>query len=255
MTTDNLEEYQNPLQYDKEHVHYHEDITYLTNWAKKSKGPIIDLACGTGRASLPLARTGRRLLGVDLHSGMLERAKEKALAENLDISFLEQDCTMLDLGVKSDFIFMVGNSFQHFLTNEAQDNLLNAVQRHLVPGGQFLFNTRFPSEDELLSTNSEEPGFTYKDGSLSVHVSYISQYDALSQVQHNITIRKYFSDAGDLVEEKRSTIDLRFVFPLEMERLLEKHGLTIEGVYQDWKETPLTANASSMIYLCKLSCS
>ncbi|CDO04818.1 Cypemycin methyltransferase [Oceanobacillus picturae] len=251
MTIENLEEYQDPIQYDKEHVAYDEDISYLTKSADKATGPIVDLACGTGRATIPLAKAGNSIVGVDLHRGMLRRAREKAVAEKLDIGFIEQDCTKLELGLKSDFIFMVGNSFQHFLTNEAQDKLLESIQRHLVKGGRFLFNTRFPGEEELVSTNDEEPGFSYKDGKLSVHVSYISEYDALNQVQHNITIRRFFDANGKLQDEKRSVIDLRFVFPLEMERLLEKHGFTIEGVYQDWNESPLTSNASKMVYLCK----
>ncbi|WP_042220915.1 class I SAM-dependent methyltransferase [Oceanobacillus manasiensis] len=253
MVKENLEEYQDPIQYDKENDSYNQDIAYILKLAKKFNGPIVDLGCGTGRATIPLAKAGHKVLGVDLHSGMLKHAKEKAAAEGVSIPFTEQDCTKLDLGQKSDFIFMVGNSFQHFLTNEGQDRLLASIQSHLITGGRFLFDTRFPSTYELSCSEDEEPGFTYKDGRHSVHVSYISQYDPLNQIQHNITIRRSFDENGKLLEEKRSAINLRFVFPLEMERLLERHGFTIEGVYQDWKETPLTTEASSMIYVCKKS--
>ncbi|WP_396021035.1 class I SAM-dependent methyltransferase [Cytobacillus firmus] len=45
----------------------------------KTGGPIIDLACGTGRATIPLARKGHHLIGVDTHSGMLDLAREKSM--------------------------------------------------------------------------------------------------------------------------------------------------------------------------------
>lgn len=69
----NTEEYNVPILYDKENK------SYLLKWASKTGGPIIDLACGTGRATIPLARKGHHLIGVDAHSGMLDLAREKSM--------------------------------------------------------------------------------------------------------------------------------------------------------------------------------
>ncbi|MBE1557193.1 ubiquinone/menaquinone biosynthesis C-methylase UbiE [Filibacter limicola] len=70
------------------------------------------------------------MVGVDLHEGMLERAKQKAKKQLVSIEFLLQDCTKLNIPVKSSLVFMTGNSFQHFLTNELQNALLQSVQQH-----------------------------------------------------------------------------------------------------------------------------
>jgi 2-polyprenyl-3-methyl-5-hydroxy-6-metoxy-1,4-benzoquinol methylase len=56
---------------------------------------VLDLACGTGNLSIPLARRGARVTGVDIAPNLLEQARERAAAENLDISFEEGDAEQL----------------------------------------------------------------------------------------------------------------------------------------------------------------
>ncbi|CAM5230483.1 SAM-dependent methyltransferase OS=Lysinibacillus sphaericus OX=1421 GN=LS41612_09080 PE=4 SV=1 [Lysinibacillus sphaericus] len=68
------------------------------------------------------------MIGVDIHKGMLNEAKEKSADFDLPIKWVEQDCTKLQLPTKSHFIYSVGNSFQHFLTNNAQDSLLSSSE-------------------------------------------------------------------------------------------------------------------------------
>jgi ubiquinone/menaquinone biosynthesis C-methylase UbiE len=249
----NSEEYDDPILYDKENDIYIEDLPYLLKWASKTEGPIIDLACGTGRITIPLASKGYKLIGVDIHKGMLDQAKKKSLNLDLQIDWIEQDCTKLNLDVKSNLIFSVGNSFQHFLTNEDQDGLLSSVNKHLELGGVFIFGTRFPSTEELLQPVTEEYWKTYldKDTQNKVDVYTISTYDSLSQIQHYTTIRKFLNNEGKIIDEKRTNLRLRYVFPREMERILLDNGLEIVNVFKDWNETPIANDSYGMIYVCK----
>jgi ubiquinone/menaquinone biosynthesis C-methylase UbiE len=178
------------------------------------------LACGTGRATIPLGSKGHPLIGVDIHKGMLNRAKKKSNALDLPIEWIEQDCTNLNLNVKSPLIYMVGNSFQHFLTNEKQNQLLTSVNEHLESEGIFIFGTRFPSAEELLHPSIEEYWRTYTNRD------------------------------GKVIDEKRTKISLRYVFPKEMERILFENGFEILSVFKDWNETPLTNDSYQMIYVC-----
>jgi len=86
---------------------------------------------------------------------------------------------------------------------------------------------------------------------LDVDVFHLSNYDALEQVQHNSTIRRFKHSDGEVIREDRSNISLRFVFPKEMERLLSKHGFSIINVYRDWSENPITNDSKEMIYICQ----
>ncbi|MDH5162310.1 class I SAM-dependent methyltransferase [Heyndrickxia oleronia] len=249
----NFEEYDDPILYDMENELYIEDVPFLMKEALKTVGPIIDLACGTGRVTIPLASKGHQLIGVDVHRGMLDEARKKAEDLNLNINWVEQDCTKLDLNIKSHLIYSVGNSFQHFLTNEDQDGLLSSVNKHLHNEGIFIFGTRFPSVDELLQPSTEEYWKTYIDSDTQcpVDVYTISNYDSLNQIQHYTTIRKYKNKNGEIINEKRTNINLRYVFPKEMERMLLATGFEIIHLYKDWKETPITNDSYEMIYVCR----
>lgn len=249
----NSQEYDDPTLYDKENESFIPEIPFILKWATKKQGPIIDIACGTGRVTIPLAKNGYNLVGVDINEGMLAHAKKKAANLNLQIRWIEQDCTQLDLCIKSNLVYSVGNSFQHFLTNESQDGLLTSINKSLEVEGLFIFNTRFPSVEELLQPSTEEYWKSYTDNETlnTVDLFTISEYDSLKQIQHYTTIRKYKNNAGEIIKEKRTNITLRYVFPQEMERLLFAFGFEILHLYSDWNETPITNDSYEMIYVCR----
>lgn len=250
----NLEEYSDPISYDIENDAYNGELKLLIEWAIKQGGPIIDLACGTGRMTIPLAQKGFKLIGVDIHGGMLERAKEKADVANAQIDWLEQDCTELQIEQKSPFIFMVGNSFQHFHSNDQQNLVLRSIHNHLKTDGIFIFGSRFPNADELLQPSIEEYWKTYIDtvAGKKVDVYTISDYDPIEQIQYYTTIRKFMDD-DNVVEERKTNISLRYTYPKEMERLLFQNGLEIIHVYEDWNGSPLSKDSNEMIYVCRKS--
>ncbi|MGE8207283.1 class I SAM-dependent methyltransferase [Heyndrickxia sp. NPDC080065] len=253
MILNNSQEYDDPILYDKENELFMPEIPFLLKWATKKQGPIIDIACGTGRVTIPLAQKGHKLVGVDIHKGMLNHAKKKADELNLQIDWTEQDCTKLDLKIKSNLVYSVGNSFQHFLTNESQDGLLTSINKSLEIEGIFIFGTRFPSVEELLQPSTEEFWRSYTDNETlnTVDLFTISDYDSLNQIQHYTTIRRYKNNAGEILKEKRTNISLRYVFPKEMERILIAHGFEISHLFSDWKETPITNESYEMIYVCR----
>ncbi|WP_338020593.1 hypothetical protein [Alkalihalobacterium alkalinitrilicum] len=141
---------------------------------------------------------------------------------------------------------MVGNSFQHFLTNEAQDELLDSVHQHLEGNGIFLFGTRFPSREELMQPEKEEYWRSYYIPSgEKVNVYTVSHYDDVKQIQTYKTIRRSAEKEG------LTQIQLRYVFPQEMERLLQHRGFTIVLQYGNWDKAPISNNSSQLIYICK----
>ncbi len=75
---DNLEEFRDPETYDLECDDYTEDCPFLEQWARSTGGPLLDLACGTGRMALRLAAQGYQVTGVDIVPEMIARARQKA---------------------------------------------------------------------------------------------------------------------------------------------------------------------------------
>src|SRR5690348_16290012 len=86
--------------YDIEHARFNEDLDMYRNFAELSGGALLELACGSGRVLLPLARAGYAITGVDSSAKMLDIARQQALAEDLTahITLVEQDITHLQLG-------------------------------------------------------------------------------------------------------------------------------------------------------------
>lgn len=246
----NLEEYADPVLYDIENPGDH-DIPLLSTWARKIGGPIIDMACGTGRATLALAEAGFEVYGLDIHPGMIAEARRKAAERGLEIAFEVQDCSDFTLPVTAGLITMTGHAFQAFLTNDDQDRLLRAVHRHLPAGGVFIFDTRFPARDELMQPETEQPWRTLTDQhGRTLHVSTIARYDEFTQLQQYTTIRR-FESPDDTEERSESNIWLRYTFPLELHRLLEQHGFEIVAFYRDWDEAPLEDDAYEIIPIAR----
>jgi SAM-dependent methyltransferase len=251
-THSNLEEYADPELYDIENA-YDDDLELLLRWAAAQGGPVIDLACGTGRTTIPLAEAGHRIVGVDIHGGMLARARAKARERGVAIELYEQDCADFSVPVQAHLISMTGHAFQAFLTNEDQDRLLRAVRRHLAEGGVFIFDSRFPALDELTQPEEELPWRTLIDQhGRAMHESTIARYDPLAQVQHWVTIRRFESVPG-LVEEERSNIWLRYTHPLEMRRLLNQHGFDVVAIHGDWNQALLARDSYDMVVIARKS--
>src|SRR6266536_3907628 len=124
---DNLEAFSDPERYD-----IHENNTgvpFYTALAQETGGPVLELACGTGRVSIPIARLGFAVTGLDIVPGMVERASSKAVG--LPTRWIEGDARTFDLGEQFRLIFLTGNAFQAFLTNADQEALLQRVRAHL----------------------------------------------------------------------------------------------------------------------------
>ena len=66
-----------------------EDVGFYVAEARKSGGTVVELGIGTGRIAIPIAETGKRVIGVDSSREMLaacrRRAEEAGVAELLDL--------------------------------------------------------------------------------------------------------------------------------------------------------------------------
>ncbi len=245
---ENFEKYADPEMYDHLYEGYQKDLNVILEWAKPDL-PIIELACGTGRLTIPMAKRGFQMIGVDLHEGMLERAKQKAKEQRVSIELLRQDCTKLTIPVKSSLVFMTGNSFQHFLTNELQDALLQSVHRHLIEDGIFIFDTRNPLLHELAAVDEYEQTYSDKSGNQIIEF-HREEYDAMTQILHCHTDREIYQKET-LITKEQDGISLRFSFPIEMARLLEHNGFEVLHQFGDWDKNELNAKSVYMVYVCK----
>jgi SAM-dependent methyltransferase len=82
---------------------------------------VLDLGCGPGRFSLPFARRGYQVTGVDLTSSYLQEARERAAAEGLAVQFLAGDMRTFGASAAFDLVLNI-TTFGYF--EDHQENLL-----------------------------------------------------------------------------------------------------------------------------------
>src|SRR5579859_2941734 len=132
---DSLEEFRDPQTYDLECDSYDEDCPFVDQWAQSLGGPLLDLACGTGRMALRLALQGYQVTGVDIVPEMIAQARQKAAERSVSIEWVVADARSFHLQKQFPYIYMLENAFQFFLTREDQEAMLAHVRDHLLPEG------------------------------------------------------------------------------------------------------------------------
>jgi SAM-dependent methyltransferase len=257
----NLEEFADPANYDIEDSS-DTGVAFYSALAQESGGPVLEIACGTGRVSIPIARLGFAVTGLDIVPGMLAQARSKS--SGLPVRWVEGDGRTFDLGEQFRLVFLTGNAFQAFLTNADQAALLQRVRAHLHDEGLFAFETRNPrwarleagnEEEEGLFANletrvEEEEGQSYTDSSRRiVRVSRTQAYDHVAQILHWTAYRRWRE--GDQEQTRVTRIAVRFTFPQELAALLHYNGFTILRQYGDWNLEPLSAASPSIIVVCR----
>ncbi len=102
---------------------------------------IVDVGCGTGNLTIPLAKRGYQVTGVDLSSAMIEMAQEKAQRLGLDISFSIADMRSLSLPGQLFDTVISGCDVLNYLTREKDLRAtFKVVHKLLTQGGLWFFD-------------------------------------------------------------------------------------------------------------------
>jgi SAM-dependent methyltransferase len=180
---------------------------------------LLDIGCGTGRHALEMNRRGYRVTGVDYAPEMLARAGQKALAEGLAVSFVQQDITALDLGRDFDAAYVLYNSMCLLTENEALLRFLNGVHTCLRSDGLFIVEVYNLWADIALGkvSNTVIRSGEERAGIKSIHESEITigPYNNLMRVNNR---RRFWREETQLTPTER-TVKMRIFSPAELDLL------------------------------------
>jgi SAM-dependent methyltransferase len=217
------------------------DVEFYRRWARRTGGPVLELACGTGRVAIPIARDGRQIVGLDLSPHMLRLARAKA--GGLRATFVRGTMRRFDLGRKFRLILIPFRSFQAMLTSAEQRDCLGCVRRHLAPGGLAIVNVFDPRLEYCVHGRSR------------VLSRYRTACDPATGRTIRIVVRERSNDAlrqllterwecvvrdrrGRVVERSVRTLTIRWTYRWEMRHLLELCGLEPVACFGDFREGP-----------------
>lgn len=250
MSLTNLAEYIDATTYDLEHPRMGPEGPFYLEFARQASGPVLELGCGTGRLTIPFAREGVDMVGLDVMPQML--AQGQAKAQGLPIRWVEADVRSFQLETQFELIFTTGFVFHHLLNRADQEAMLSRVREHLSPKGQFVIDIWFLPPTTMVDVPEEVEwtGNTHvNEQGQKVTVSGTEHYDTLKQIWH-LAIYRRWSDADGEQNVRRTKLAYRYIFPQEMEALLHYNGLRVVSRYGDWERGPVTDKSQCHIYVC-----
>lgn len=240
--------------YDADYRHYADDLPTILELADEGGNPILELGCGTGRVLLPLAKAGRRVIGVDISPRLLGVARKKLQGMDYasQVTLIEGDLRTFDLPEKAfAFAFCTSNTLMHLTTQQDQLAVLRNAHRHLAADGLLLLDLFNPDLPRLLAVNGlQELADQWEDETTGAQVLKwsVRTVDWAEQIQETLFIYEEIFPTGD-VRRTACPFTLRFLWRSEAELLLEKAGFTVEAVWGDFDGAPYAVNSEHLILL------
>lgn len=181
--------------------------------AYNKKTKILDIGCGTGRHSIELTKRGYTVVGVDLSESLLQRAKAKAAAQNLQIAFQKHDARNLPFSQEFDLVIMLcEGAFPLMETDEMNFQILQNAATALKPRGKLMFTTLnglfplFHSVTDFLTAETKAGNATYGQNT----------FDLMTFRDYNVT-----SVEDDEGNKKALECNERYYVPSEITWLLK----------------------------------
>jgi SAM-dependent methyltransferase len=250
-----MPEFYDPIAYDASAEGVPGDVDFFIELAKEAHAagqPVLELACGTGRVAIPIAREGARVVGLDLNKGMLDRAREKS-ADLANVCWVEGDMRAFALEERFGLVYIPARSFQHLLTVDDQLSCLRCIHQHLAPGGRLALDIFNPDIVAIAQW------MTAKQGSVQRHKN--SRPDAIrwetrayrtARQQVDTTfIDEELSDEGAVMSRIYRDLKLRYTFRYEMEHLLLRSGFEIEALFGDCFGSAFEDFSPEMIWVAR----
>lgn len=254
------EHYADAALYDYEYRRRRADVTFYRQLAKQrlrtSASPrILELGAGSGRVTIPLARDGNEVVGVDQMRPMLDRLRlrTKKLAPSVAARIHTTLGDLCTFSVPGAFPLAIAafNVLEHLYTRVELDACLRRVAAHLAPGGVFAFDVQMPDLEWLTRDPTKrwaKTRFTDPSTGRAMLYSTNHDYDPVSQI---CVIRLYYEPADGRGPTKIVKLTQRKYFPAELEALVAAAGFRVVARYGDFSWGELTGSAESQVLVCE----
>jgi SAM-dependent methyltransferase len=199
----------------------------LSKYSNGSAHTILDLGCGTGNHTIPMAKRGYRMTGVDLSDDMLSFAREKTITEMVTPEFIQNDIRTLNLNQQFDVVLMMFAVLGYQLTNEDVISSLKVVRKHLNLNGLFIFDVWYGPAVLSIRPGDRVKIIPTADGKIIRTASGgLDVSHHLSDVHFHI----WSLSGNKVINESEEVHTMRFFFPMELDFMLSTCGLALESL-------------------------
>ena len=235
------------------------DRDFYLDLANEYGGPVLEFGCGTGRITLPLARQGVDVTGIDASHSMLEVLRAKLAKERGSIRWrtrvIEGDFRTHYLGDQFSLVVIPFRPMQHMYTTEDQLAALKNAGRHLADGGILAFDVFNPRFDKILSGVGEE----YLDlewptqGGTERMIRRYFVKDEIDLVNLNFSGRFIFRlcEGDKVLSEEVQPLKMSVYTYPHLKVLFCATDLEIVGEFGSFDRRPIAPEAPEMIFLLK----
>lgn len=246
------EAFEDAALYDFEYRRRRADVLFYRRLARNrlelgGAGPVLDLACGTGRLTLPLLRDGHAVVGVDLSAAMLARAaaRVRRLSPSRRARALLCRADLRALRFRPRFMLAVAafHSLQHLVSDADLLRCLRAVRGALAPGGWLAFDLLPPDPAWIARDPGRRWGRTvFRHPTTGERLIYTTNH-RLDRRRRALHMRLYYQpvDAAGRPSEPERVRRLchRQLRPVEVRRLLGRAGFRIIGAFAGFDGTEM----------------
>jgi SAM-dependent methyltransferase len=256
-----MSEFYDPELYDARAQGVPGDVAFFSDLAAtacRDGLPALELACGTGRVAIPVARQGVHVVGLDASEAMLARAREKSAGMST-VRWVCGDMKAFRLEERFGLIYVPYRSFQHLLTVEDQLACLACVRAHLAPGGRFALDIFNPSITAIAEWLGPKRGAIAQRAEEYAHPAtgrrtkgWETRVYRLAEQRNEVAfIDEQLDDDGAVVTRRYSEFVLRIIYRFEMEHLLARAGFEVEALYGDCEGSELTDASPELVFVAR----
>jgi SAM-dependent methyltransferase len=237
------------------------DLPFYLDLAEQNGGPVLEIACGTGRVLLPIARKGIEICGVDNSLPMLEVLHRNLAREPQEvcqrITVHEGDMRTFRLNRKFPLVMIPFRPMQHMFTVEDQVAALRTAAAHLADTGTLAFDVFYPKFDMIWARVGEEvPEMEWTPSSDPTKlVRRFFRKDAIDKINQIFSFTFVFRtyQSGDLILEETEAFRLCYYTYPHLRALFRLAGLEPVAEYGSFAKTPMDNTAEQMIFLLRRS--
>jgi SAM-dependent methyltransferase len=232
-----------------------EDVPFYLAMAEETGGPVCELACGTGRVLLPLARAGFDVTGIDVSQAMLDKLQAKLDKEPREVqarvALKCADMRGYRFTRKFRLAFCAVNSFLHLMTTEDQLACLRSVREYLADDGRLIISVFAPSHQRLATTEETlVQTATDPETGRGMVVTTISSRNLVDQTIRSGEFVDRVADDGT-VRRLAASVTLTWIHHREMHLLLRLAGYEVESVYGGWDKRPYDYVSGTQVFVAR----
>jgi SAM-dependent methyltransferase len=238
------------LLYDWEHDDFRDDVAFYAALARRTGGPVLELACGTGRVLAGLSVPGGEAIGLDGSTAMLERARARLAGAAGKIDLVEGRLEDPLPPTACALIVAPLDALGLVCEPDPRLGLLRRLRERLLPGGLLALDLVHAA---ALADQPQGIPILQRVGPCPAIGAHVTKWmvrhvrPAHQLVELNVFFDLLWPDGT--VTRLTDEVVLRFFGRYEIELLLGNAGFAVEGIYGDYDLGPFLDQSERLVIL------